>query len=162
MQPITEPDIRSSFINCSKGEAKRLPVPRDLEAQPWDDLDFLGWSDPSFSGRCYVVVPEQDRPIGVALRHQTGGPRKSQMCTICLTTHTNGAVSLMTARKVGESGRRGNTVGTYMCGDLDCCLYARRKKTPALGRQYREDVDVTERVQQLRDNMGAFIARVRS
>lgn len=43
MRALTEKDIRSSFVNCSKGEAKRLTVPRDLEARPWDDLDFLGW-----------------------------------------------------------------------------------------------------------------------
>ncbi|MEU2014246.1 FBP domain-containing protein, partial [Nocardia sp. NPDC019302] len=28
MEPVTERDIRSSFVNCSKGDAKRLPVPR--------------------------------------------------------------------------------------------------------------------------------------
>ncbi|MFC7512058.1 FBP domain-containing protein [Streptomyces thermocarboxydus] len=46
MKALTERDIRGSFINCSKGEAKRLHVPRDLDGRPWDDLDFLGWGDP--------------------------------------------------------------------------------------------------------------------
>ena len=114
MEPVTERDIRSSFINCSKGDAKRLPVPRDLDDRPWDDLDFLGWSDPSFPGRCYVVVPRDGRLVGVALRYETGGYRRAQMCTVCMTTHANGGVSLMTARKSGESGRRGNSIGTYM------------------------------------------------
>jgi FBP C-terminal treble-clef zinc-finger len=40
--PLTEQQIRAAFVNCSKGEAKRLHVPRDLAGQPWADLDFLG------------------------------------------------------------------------------------------------------------------------
>ena len=66
----------------------------------------------------------------------------------------------MSARKSGESGRRGNTVGTYMCGDLACSLYARRIKTPALGNQYREDTPVEDRVERVVTNMDAFIRRV--
>ncbi len=43
MRPLTEHDIRTSFINCSKGEAKRLPLPKDLaDIDHWSDLGFLG------------------------------------------------------------------------------------------------------------------------
>lgn len=46
MKPLTEHDIRTSFVNCSKGAAKRLPLPKNLaDLDHWDDLDFLGWSD---------------------------------------------------------------------------------------------------------------------
>ncbi|WP_406280134.1 FBP domain-containing protein [Nocardia sp. NBC_00881] len=159
MHAVTERDIRSSFVNCSKGEAKRLPVPRDLDDRPWDDLDFLGWGDPSLPGRCYLVVPQDDRFVGVALRYATGGSGRAQMCTICLTTHTGG-VSLMTAHKAGESGRKGNSVGTYMCTDLACSLYARNKKRPALGSRYREDLTPEEKVERVRDNMSAFLAKL--
>jgi hypothetical protein len=160
MEPVTERDIRASFINCSKGAAQRLAVPRDLDLRPWDDLDFLGWSDPSSPGRSYVVVPQGDRFVGVALRRDTRGSRRAQMCAICLTPHPNGGVSLMAAAKAGAAGRQGNTVGTYLCADLACSLYARRKKAPALGRQYREDFDTDERVALLRSNVEAFIAKV--
>lgn len=162
MKPVTERDIRSSFINCSKGDAKRMPVPRDLDDRPWDDLDFLGWSAPSLPGRCYVVVPHDDWVVGVALRYETGGSGRAQMCAICLTTHTGSGVSLMTAHKAGESGRRGNSIGTYMCTDLTCSLYARNKKTPALGTRYREDLTHEEKAERVRDNMDAFIARLRA
>jgi hypothetical protein len=162
VQPVTERDIRSSFINCSKGDAKRLPVPRDLDQRPWEDLDFLGWSDPSFPGRCYLVTPGDDRLVGVAFRYETGGSGRAQMCTICLTTHTGGGVSLLTAHKAGESGRRGNSVGTYMCTDLACSLYARGKKRPALGSRYREDLSPEEKIQRVQDNMTAFIGRLYS
>ncbi|MEV0296403.1 FBP domain-containing protein [Nocardia sp. NPDC050710] len=160
MEPVTERDIRSSFINCSKGDAKRLPVPRDLDARPWGDLDFLGWSDPSLPGRCYLVAPRDDRLVGVALRYETGGSGRTQMCAICLTSHTGGGVSLLTAHKAGESGRRGNSIGTYMCTDLACSLYARGKKKPALGSRYREDLTLEEKIDRVVDNMNAFLTRL--
>ncbi|MFE3293103.1 FBP domain-containing protein [Rhodococcus sp. NPDC059234] len=160
MNPVTEDAIRSSFVNCSKGDAKRLPVPRDLDDRPWDDLDFLGWSAPSLPGRCYLVVPHDGGLVGVALRYPTGGSGRAQMCTICKTTHTGGGVSLMTAARAGDSGRRGNTTGTYMCTDLACSLYARDKKRPALGNRYREHLSIDEKVERVRENMSAFIARL--
>lgn len=161
MKAVTERDIRSSFINCSKTTAKKLPVPRDLDKRPWDDLDFLGWSDPSLPGRGYLVVPRDDRILGIALRYETGGSGRTQMCAICLTSHTGRGVSLMTAHKAGESGRRGNSIGTYMCTDLACSLYARGKRTPALGNRYREDLITEEtKIERLRDNMNAFVTRL--
>lgn len=162
MEPVTEREIRASFVNCSKGDAKRLAVPADLATRPWDELDFLGWTDPGLPGRAYLVLPEADGLAGIALRYETGGPRRTQMCTICSTTHTNGGVVLMTARKAGEAGRRGNSTGTYMCGDLRCSLYARRVLTPALGRAYRDDYDPTDRIRQIRQNVTAFLGRVRA
>lgn len=162
MEPITELDIRSSFINCSKGESKRLQVPRDLEGQPWPDLDFLGWTDPASPGRAYIVFPGDDGLTGIALRYEKGATRRAQMCSICLTTHPNGAVRLMAAQKAGEAGRRGNTVGIYMCADLDCSLYGRRKKTPSMGRMFREDFDPDERALQIHTNIERFIARIAS
>ncbi len=161
MKAVTERDIRSSFINCSKTIAKKLPVPGDLGAQPWDDLDFLGWSDPSLPGRGYLVVPQDDRIVGIALRYETGGSGRTQMCAICLTSHTGRGVSLMTAHKAGESGRRGNSIGTCMCTDLACSLYARGKRTPALGNRYREDLITEEtKIERVRDNMNAFVTRL--
>ncbi len=159
MEPVTESEIRSSFVNCSKGEAKKLNVPTKLAALPWDELDFLGWSDPTYAGRSYIVVPREEGLVGVALRHESGSDR-AQMCTICTTTHSRGNVALMAARKAGESGRRGNTVGTYMCVDLDCSLYARGTKTPALGSRYRENLSKEERITRVQDNLGSFVTRL--
>ncbi|WP_024796416.1 FBP domain-containing protein [Tomitella biformata] len=160
MEPITDLDIRPSFINCSKGAAKRLHTPRDLADQPWADLDFLGWTDPASPGRSYLVYPGSSGLVGLALRYEKGATRRAQMCSVCLTTHPNGAVRLMAAQKAGEAGRRGDTVGIYMCADLDCSLYARRKKSPSMGRLFREDFDSDERVQQIRAKVEGFIARI--
>ncbi|WP_342782051.1 FBP domain-containing protein [Trebonia kvetii] len=43
-------------MNCTKGEAKRLNVPRDLAELPWEDLDFLGWRDQQSPERAYLVA----------------------------------------------------------------------------------------------------------
>lgn len=160
MQSITEKEIRQSFVNCSKGDAKRMNLPSTLTDTDWEQLDFLGWSDPSYAGRSYIVLPKGDELVGVALKHESGGSDRAQMCTICTTTHSRGDVSLMTAKKTGESGRRGNTVGTYMCTDLLCSLYARGKKTPALGNRYRENLSTEERVVRVQENIEAFVARL--
>lgn len=160
MDPVTEAAVRASFVNCSKGAARRLPVPADLADRPWADLDFLGWSEGGSADRSYLVLPLPVGLTGIALRRGSGGFRKAQMCAACLTTHASGGVALMAAAKAGESGRRGNSVGTYLCADLDCSLYARRLKTPALGRTHRDDGDVADRVAHLRAAVEAFAARV--
>ncbi|MDI9915827.1 FBP domain-containing protein [Rhodococcus sp. IEGM 1379] len=158
MLPLTERDIRGSFVNCSKGEAKRLPVPRDLDRRPWEDLDFFGWNDPTMPGRGYLVIPQGDELIGIALRYQTGKSGRAQMCTICLTTHGSGGVSLLSAAKIGDAGRRGDTIGTYMCTDLACPLYARNKRRPSAGNRYQENLTSEEKAQRVVTNIGAFVA----
>lgn len=160
MQEVTESEIRTSFINCSKGDAKRLNVPPDLTSTRWEDFDFLGWSDPKMKGRSYIVVHESDSLVGVVL--QSGpGTRRTQMCGLCLTTHTGGGVALFSGRRAGALGRAGNTVGTYICADLLCSLYLRGKKTPTLGNRYREDLPVEEKTARLNENLAAFIGRIR-
>ena len=157
MQAVTEAEIRTCFVNCSKGEAKRLNLPRGWPDWPWEDVDFLGWPDPAGSGRAYLVIPQEDELVGVALRHEPNSSRKSQMCAICLTTHSRGGVLLMTAAKTGDAGRRGSSIGTYMCADLGCSLYVRGKKQPALGLQYREDLSTADKIDRLRGNLAAFV-----
>lgn len=55
MHSLTAEEIRSSFVNCSKGEASRLPMPTNLASTRWDQLDFLGWSDPGAPRTAYLV-----------------------------------------------------------------------------------------------------------
>ncbi|MFB4290058.1 FBP domain-containing protein [Nonomuraea sp. ATR24] len=163
MKFITERDIRRSFVNCSKGEAQRLGIPRDLAEQPWDDLDFLGWRDPGAPDRGYLVAERDDGGlVGIALRATpaTGrGFTSRSMCSLCLTTLAGGNVALMTARRTGEAGRLGNTVGQYLCGDLACSLYTRGRKQ-AVGGDFDETLTVTEKIARTRGNLAAFIEKV--
>lgn len=84
MRPLTEPEIRAAFVNCTKGEAKRLSVPRDLAERPWDDLDFLGWRDPQAPDRAYLAIELDGRPTAIALRLPAPPPgRRGAVCARC-------------------------------------------------------------------------------
>ncbi|MFF7857331.1 FBP domain-containing protein [Streptomyces sp. NPDC007904] len=162
MRALTEQDIRTSFINCSKGEAKRLSLPRDLGERPWDDLDFLGWRDPGAPDRSYLVTEREDRLVGVAMRFQPAqrGFLHRSMCSLCLTTHPRGGVSLMTARRAGAAGREGNSVGAYMCTDLACSLYLRGKKVPETGARFEESLSLEEQIARTRGHLFAFLDKL--
>lgn len=162
MRSLTEQDIRNSFVNCSKGEAKRLAIPRDLDDRPWDDLDFLGWRDPGAPDRSYLVTERADGIVGVTLRFppsQRGFLHRS-MCSLCLTTHPGNGVSLMTARKAGSAGREGNSVGVYMCADLACSLYVRGKKIPEPGGRFEETLTVEEQIDRTVGRLSAFLEKL--
>ncbi|MFM9588543.1 FBP domain-containing protein [Streptomyces scabiei] len=162
MKPLTEQDIRGSFVNCSKGEAKRIPLPRDLERRPWVDLDFLGWRDPGAPDRGYLVTERAGRPAGVTLRLPTErrGFLHRSMCSLCLTTHRGGGVSLMTARKAGAAGREGNSVGLYMCADLACSLYVRGRKALDTGSRFEESLSTEQQIARTVGHLSAFLDRL--
>ena len=162
MRPIGENEIRTSFVNCSKGEALRLGLPRDLAECPWEDLDFLGWRDPGAPERGYLVAERGSRLVGISLRATSGAGRgftARSICTICKTTRTGGGVALLSARRAGESGRNGNTVGQYICSDLACSLYARGKKVSA-GTLLDETLDLDSRIARVRKGLDAFLGRI--
>ncbi|MEU4835738.1 FBP domain-containing protein [Streptosporangium sp. NPDC023615] len=159
MRPISEGEIRASFVNCTKGEAKRLAVPRDLDSRPWDDLDFLGWRDPASPGRTYLVAEHDGRLVGAALRRATphAGHARRSMCSLCLTTHTGEGVSLMTARRTGGNG---DSVGAYICTDLACSLYLRGKKDAGPGGRMPESLTLEEKIDRTVANVAEFLQKV--
>lgn len=161
MKPLTEQEIRAAFVNCTKGEAKRLSVPRDLADRPWDDLDYLGWRDPQSPERAYLVLELNGHPKALALRgpSPTSWQTRRSMCSMCLTTHTGG-VSLMVAPKAGKAGQQGNSVGAYICSDLSCSLYVRGKKDAGAGARLHESLTLEEKIQRTVRNLAAFITKV--
>jgi hypothetical protein len=157
--PVTESAVRASFVNCTKGEAQRMAVPKALDEWPWADLDFLGWRDPAAPQRAYLVTDPGTGLVGVVLRvaAQTGLTRRS-MCSLCLTVHTGDGVSLMSARKAGTQGRQGNSVGAYICTDLACSLQVRGRK--GTGRALHETITVQEKIERTAANLDAFVQQV--
>ncbi|MFG2823149.1 FBP domain-containing protein [Kitasatospora sp. NPDC048365] len=162
MRALTENEIRESFVNCSKGEARRLHVPRDLAALPWADLDFLGWRDPGAPDRGYLVAETAGGLVGVTLRtpNVRRSLTKTNVCSLCVTAHAGSGVALLTARRAGAAGREGNTVGTYICADLACPLYVRGIRRPATVSRPDESLSLEEQVARTVANLDAFLAQV--
>jgi hypothetical protein len=166
MEPISEAEIRRSFINCSKGEASRVKLPADLAGAPWADLDFFGWIDPSSPQRAGIAVPGPEGLRTLLLRRAdragaTGGAARSSMCQVCLTSHASGGVSLFTAARAGAAGRKGNSLGEYLCSDLACSLYLRGKRQPrARLVKYEETLTVDEKIDRALIKLDGFVTRV--
>ena len=162
MQELTETQIRTSFVNATKGESKRLALPKDLASRPWADLDFLGWRDPAAPQRAYLVASDGGSPTGVALRlaDSSAGRRRRNMCAVCLTTHPGDGVALMTARRAGRSGQLGNSVGTYLCSDLACSLYLRGLRSAGPGARMQESLSLEDQVDRLLARLHVFLGSV--
>lgn len=166
MEPISEAEIRGSFINCSKGEAGRVRLPVDFGATPWADLDFFGWIDPGAPLRAAVAVPGPDGLRTLLLRRAertsaNGGAARSSMCQVCLTSHAAGGVSLFTAARAGASGRKGNSLGEYLCSDLACSLYLRGKRQPrARLVKFEETLSLDEKIERAMTKLDGFVERV--
>ena len=158
VDPLTDAEIRASFVNCSKGEAQRAHLPRDLAEREWDDLDYLGWRDPQSPARGYLVAVHGGRLCGLVLRAPSVAVgRRASMCSLCLTVRSGG-VALMVAPRAGKAGQRGHSVGTPMCTDLACSLYVRGKRT-ASGNVMHETLTVEQRIDRLSANVDAFMTR---
>ncbi|MFE2752896.1 FBP domain-containing protein [Actinosynnema sp. NPDC059335] len=161
VRPTPAEEIRKSFVNCSKGEAKKLTLPADLDSRNWAETDFLGWIDPRAVNNAYLVLPRDEGVVGVVLRANT--PPKSALrsssCAFCLTNHVLSDVGMFVAPKAGAAGRRGNTVGTYVCADLACSAYVRRKRRPSAP-QPAETLDDDERIARMLTNINHFVEKV--
>jgi hypothetical protein len=155
--------LRSSFVNCTKGEIAKINMPNPLSAVRWDGLDFLGWRDPKAPDRGYIVTPWQDQVIGIALRaasRSTKSLMKSSMCSICMTVHASSGVSLFTASLAGSAGRAGNSVGNYMCANLQCSRYLRGELKSEALIVPQESLDLDARIERLRSKLDPFIERI--
>ncbi|MFC8922176.1 FBP domain-containing protein [Cellulosimicrobium sp. NPDC057127] len=164
MNPLTEKQIRASFVNASRREAAQATLP-DLDALDWERLDYLGWRDRKAPLSAYAVVPLDGEPVGVLLRStdaKSGGRRRRALCAWCEDVVVTDDVSLYVARRAGASGRRGNTVGTLICTDFRCSANVRRTPTRTeLGDDdSMRDTIVELRVDGLRERSSRFVAEV--
>lgn len=159
MQELTADDIRASFVNADERDLEILDLPMDLMLVDWFHLDFLAWRDPSNAGRCYAVVELDGAPAGVVLRAASSSSRaRNGICNICRTMQPGTQVTMMSARKGGEAGRREESIGTYMCADASCHQNVRLAPPLAPG-EFRANVDF--RIDSTARRMRDFVRRVR-
>ena len=162
MKPLTDNEIRASFVNASRREARQASLPADLESlgAHWEKLDYLGWVDRSNPQRAYAVIPVDDEPVGLLLRASERTGRASTMCAWCEDVFATSDVRLFVARRAGASGRDGNSLGTLAHADFSCSAHVRRLPNGMEG-----GLDplalVDRRVEELRSRSSAFARRVR-
>lgn len=132
MQPLTEDEIRASFVNAPGDVVGRMPLP-GLHETIWEDREYLGWIDPTFAQRGYIVYWRDGKPFGIVLRSASSSMSRgiSAMCSLCRTHQPGSQVTLFTAPKAGKAGLDGNTIGTYICSDLACSTIIRIVPPPS-------------------------------
>lgn len=158
MRPLTEDDVRSSFVNASPDELRLVALPHDFVLTDWDHLDFLAWRDPRTRSRGYVIVEIDGEPSGVVLRAAEGTSRgRAAMCNLCHTMQPADQVVMYTARRAGEAGAHGDSVGTYICADLSCHETV-RLAAPLAPNEVRASVD--RKIDGTRRRTEAFVGRV--
>ncbi|WP_147796688.1 FBP domain-containing protein [Cellulomonas sp. Y8] len=158
MRALTVPEIRASFVNCSRRDAAQAVLP-DLASLDWDRLDYLGWTDPKNPRRAYVVTRVDDRPTGMVLRASDGATRRSAVCTWCEDVVATNEVALFVAKLAGPAGRNGDTIGTLICADFACSRNARRRPTIVEAGEDAAAV-VARRVAAVQEHSARFVAAV--
>ena len=81
------------------------------------------------------------------------------MCNICHTMQPGNQVALFSARRAGDAGRRGDSVGTYVCADLSCHESVRLAH-PLAPNEVRAAGQIDFRLDGTRRRMEAFVSRV--
>jgi hypothetical protein len=159
MRALTEDELRSALVNADEDERRLAAVPIDFLVADWDHLDFFAWRDPRSRGRAYLVAEPAGETVGVVLRVADGSSSaRSAMCNVCHTMQPADQVTLFTARKAGEAGAHGDSIGTYMCADLSCHENV-RLAAPLAPSEIRASVD--RRIDGTKRRAEAFVDRVR-
>jgi hypothetical protein len=154
MHPLTADAIRASFLNVSQRERKAI-APPDLTAVDWEKLDFLGWRDPKQPLLGYVA----GATAGVVLR-QAEPPRARAQCSWCEDVQLPVPVVFFSARRAGEAGRRGDTIGTLVCAGFECSANVRKLPTMAyLG--FDREAERDRRISVLRERVADFVTNLR-
>jgi len=156
MLPVTEREIRASFINASRKEASSLTLPPSFDEIDFDRLDYLGWTDPKLPRRAYVIAPGTDGPIGVLLQHAEQRFRTKALCSWCEDVTLRNDVQFFSARKAGAAGRNGGTIGTLICTNFGCSASVRRLP-PLAYEGYDQEAARDLRILRLQEHVQGFI-----
>lgn len=160
MRALTEADVRASFVNADADDLRIMALPHDFVLIDWDYLDFFAWRDPSSGRRGYVITHDGAETIGVVLRATDPSRARSGMCNICQTLQPGNQVALFSARRAGDAGERGDSIGTYMCADLSCHENVRLAH-PLAPNEVRAPGQADLRLDGTRRRMERFVTRVR-
>ena len=160
MLPLTEQQIRSSFINASLRERKSLTLPSNFDELSWENLDFLGWRDEKLPLIGYVVTYLDDEPVGIMFRKAEGKTRNRPQCSWCEDVNLPNDVTFFNAKQAGPAGRNGDTISTLVCEKFECSVNVRTPQSlPYVG--FDREAAIAHRIQVLQDHVQNFTQRVR-
>ncbi|WP_203137516.1 FBP domain-containing protein [Microbacterium sp. JZ31] len=155
MLPLTERDIRASFVNASRKEVSDLTLPPGFDDIVWDRLDYLGWADPKFPRRAYAVVELDGHHVGMLLQQAEQRTAARAQCSWCDDVTLTNDVQFFAARKAGPAGRKGDTVGTLVCANFGCSAVV-RKLPPLAYEGFDREAARVERIRRLGENVRGF------
>ncbi|WP_394159976.1 FBP domain-containing protein [Galactobacter valiniphilus] len=158
MQELSLAQLRAAFVNTSRREASQATPEQDLSALDWEQLSLLGWRDAHNPQRAFVVIPVEERHVGIMLTAVPSPPRKA-MCALCEDITEVSDVKMFIAKAAGAAGRKGDTLGTLIHADFKCSKYARRFPSRLEG-QDNPEAFIAARVERLRENAERFALRV--
>ncbi|MWB98473.1 FBP domain-containing protein [Agromyces seonyuensis] len=122
MQPITQETLPEVLGNATARELDEIEAPLEFLVLEWDRVTAFGWRDAKFAQRGYFVADFDGEPVGIVLKAAAppGSRFRAAMCAFCHTQQPADQVRMFAARRAGDAGERGDTVGTYLCADLKC------------------------------------------
>lgn len=156
MEPLTEAQIRASFVNMVPADAEQVPMP-GLHEVIWEQREYLGWRDSRIPHRAYLTLWKRGHPVSFVLRaaDPPKGRGTNAICSLCHMPLPGAQVALFAAPRSGEAGRKGDTVGTYICADLGCSAIV-RMAPPAAPMQLPPEELVQRRIDGLTRRVDAF------
>ncbi|SFR69512.1 FBP C-terminal treble-clef zinc-finger [Agromyces sp. CF514] len=161
MQALTEAEVRDAFRNASAAELTQLSLPVSFFVTEWAHLDAFAWRDPRIAGRGYLVTELDGAAVGVVLRapSSSGSHHRAAICNLCHTQQPADQVAMVSARRAGAAGERGDSIGVYMCSDLACQETVRLGR-PAAPSEVLPSLRELERIEGLARRTRAFVADV--
>lgn len=108
-----------------------MSLPLNFAETRWSSLDYYGWRDRKLARRSYVIVELDGEPVAIVLRQGEATAPSRPQCTWCQDVTLSNDVVFYSAKRAGEAGRRGDTVGTLLCARFECSATVRKQPTVA-------------------------------
>ncbi len=107
------------------------------------------------------MVAELDgEPVGILLRQADAKPRSRAQCSWCADVQLPNDVVQFSAKRAGNAGRNGNTVGTLVCANFECPVNVRRR-APLAYVGFDLEAEKQRRIVALREHVTNFVRNVR-
>ncbi|MBN8206862.1 FBP domain-containing protein [Microbacterium esteraromaticum] len=159
MQKRSLGELRRALQNVSEATRRTVRMPKSWEAG-WQNLDYLGWRDPSARQRGYLFVEREGQLQGIMLERArlASAPARAVMCTLCRMPRRFEQVILFTGRSAASDQSRSSR-GSYLCAELDCNSRVNRLLPSSMLEGSAEEF-VAGRRQGLRERAHSFVAEV--